>query len=74
MHRRKTKLMIVVEDKFQRSLEIIIPELVNDRGMVKAADEMGISKACLGYWMLKLGISIQRVAVPRDHTVDVVQK
>lgn len=37
--------------------------LVNDGGLTGAATELGISKATLGYWLLKLGIHIQRIAI-----------
>lgn len=71
---RKTKLMARVEDQFERSLEALIPELVNEHGLTDAAALMGISKAGLGYWMLKMGITIQRVAVPADVSIQVVKK
>ena len=35
------------------------------------ADELGVSKATLGYWLLKLGISVRRVALAPGETLEV---
>ena len=68
---RRTKLMRQVEDKFQRPLETLVPELVNQHGLSHAADELGVSPATLGYWMLKMGIRCRRVALTADETIEV---
>ena len=68
---RKTKLMRDVEAKFQRPVESLVPELVNEHGLTHAASELGVSTATLGYWMLKLGIRYRRVAVTADETIEV---
>ena len=60
--RRKTKKMIAVEEQFQQTLEKMLPEMVTEYGLTATADELGVSKATLGYWLLKLGINVQRVA------------
>ena len=62
---RRTKLMRQVEDKFQRPLETLVPELVNQHGLSHAADELGVSPATLGYWML-LGLSAWVLAYGMD--------
>ncbi len=68
---RRTKLMRQVEDKFQRPLETLVPELVNQHGLSHAAAEMGVSPATLSYWMLKMGIRYRRVALTADETIEV---
>jgi len=68
---RKTKLMRKVEAKFQRPLEKLLPDLVNQRGLSAAAAELGVSPATLGYWMLKLGIQYRRVALASGETIEV---
>ena len=68
---RKTKLMQRVEDEHQRSLEKLLPEMVNDIGLSATADTLGVSKATLGYWLLKLGISVRRVALAPGETLEV---
>jgi hypothetical protein len=68
---RKTKLMSQVEQKFGRSLERLLPELVNERGLTATAEELEVSKATLGYWLLKLGINVRRVALAPGETLEV---
>ncbi len=68
---RKTKLMTRVEDKYQRSLERLLPEMVNQNGLTATAQELGVSKATLGYWLLKLGINVRRVALAPGETLEV---
>ena len=68
---RKTKLMLRVEQDYQRSLERLLPEMVNEKGLSMTAQEMGVSKATLGYWLLKLGIDVQRVALAPGETLEV---
>ena len=68
---RKTKLMKRVEDQYQRSLERLLPELVNELGLSETATELNVSKATLGYWLLKLGINVRRVALAPGETLEV---
>jgi len=48
---RKTKLMQRVEKEFSRPLERLLPEKVNEVGLSATAEELGVSKATLGYWL-----------------------
>ena len=68
---RKTKLMKRVEDAYQRDLEKLLPEKVNELGLSDTAAELGVSKATLGYWLLKLGIEVRRVALAPGETLEV---
>ena len=68
---RKTKLMVKVEKQFQRPLDKLLPERVNEIGLSQTADELGVSKATLGYWLLKLGINVRRVALSPGETLEV---
>ena len=68
---RKTKLMQRVEDSYQRGLERLLPEMVNEKGLSVTAEELGVSKATLGYWLLKLGINVRRVALAPGETLEV---
>ena len=68
---RKTKLMQRVEKEFSRPLERLLPEKVNEIGLSATAEELGVSKATLGYWLLKLGISVRRVALAPGETLEV---
>ena len=60
---KKTSKMLGVEKKFKRELEKVIPELVNEFGLTGAAKHLGVGKATLSYWMLKLGIQFRKVAL-----------
>ncbi len=68
---RKTKLMQRVEKEHQRPLERLLPEMVNEYGVSTTAEELGVSKATLGYWLLKLGINVRRVALAPGETLEV---
>ena len=68
---RKTKKMSAVEERFHQPLERILPEMVTDQGLSATADELGVSKATLGYWLLKLGINVRRVALAPGETLEV---
>ncbi len=67
----KTKLMQRVENEHQRPLEKLLPEMVNEKGLSETAEELDVSKATLGYWLLKLGISVRRVALAPGETLEV---
>ena len=71
MVNRKTKKMIAVEERFQQPLEKMLPELVTEWGLSATAEQLGVSKATLGYWLLKLGISVRRVALAPGETLEV---
>ena len=71
MARRKTKKMIAVEEKFKQPLEEMLPPMVTENGLSATADELGVSKATLGYWLLKLGINVQRVALAPGEFIEV---
>ena len=68
---KKTKLMRSVEEKQGRPLENLVPDLVNQLGMSRAANQLGVSPATLGYWMLKMGIQYRRVALADGETIEV---
>jgi len=60
--------MARVELEHQRPLERLLPEMVNEIGLSGTAEELGVSKATLGYWLLKLGINVRRVALAPGET------
>ena len=63
--------MLVVEDRYHQTLEKILPEMVTERGLSATADELGVSKATLGYWLLKLGINVRRVALAPGESLEI---
>jgi|TARA_B100001971_G_C18092512_1_gene484277 hypothetical protein len=60
-----------VEKEHQRPLERLLPEMVNEIGLSSTAEALGVSKATLGYWLLKLGINVRRVALAPGETLEV---
>ncbi len=69
--RRKTKKMIAIEERFEEPLEKMLPPLVTENGLSATAEQIGVSKATLGYWLLKLGIDVQRIALAPGDTLEV---
>ncbi len=65
----KTKKMAIVEQKWNEPLETLLPKMVTARGLSATAEQLGVSKATLGYWLLKLGINVRRVALGPGDTL-----
>ena len=68
---RKSKKMIELENKFKQPLEDMLPQMVTEYGLTASADQLGVSKATLGYWLLKLGINVRRVALAPGDSIEV---
>ena len=68
---RKTKKMIAVEDRWRQPLEKMLPEMVTEQGLSRSAEQLGVRKATLGYWLLKLGINVRRGALAPGETLEV---
>jgi len=68
---RKTRKMKAVEDRFNQSLEKLLPEMVTEQGLSATAEYLDVSKATLGYWLLKLGINVRRVALAPGESLEV---
>lgn len=71
MTMKKTTKMLDAERKLRRPLEKALPEMVNEMGLTGAAKRLGVSKATLSYWLLKLGIQMRRVALAPGETIEV---
>ena len=68
---RKTRLMQSVEDRYRQPLERLLPEMINEHGLTATAQQLEVSKATLGYWLLKLGINVRRVALAPGESLEV---
>ena len=68
---RRTRLMRGVEERYNRPLERLLPEMINEMGLSQTAEELGVSKATVGYWLLKLGINVRRVALAPGESLEV---
>ena len=72
MQGKKSKLMRRIEETHRRQpLESLLCNGINATGMSGCAEELGVSKATLGYWCLKLGIEVRRVALRPGETIEV---
>ena len=71
MSNRKTRKMLAVEECFRQPLEKMLPEMVTEQGLTATADYLGVSKATLGYWLLKFRIDVRRVALAPGDTMQV---
>ena len=71
MTMRKTPKMVAAEKRLRRPLEKALPELINENGLTGTAKRLGVSKATLSYWLLKLGITLRRVALAPGETIEV---
>jgi hypothetical protein len=69
--RRMRERMQEVEQRFNRPLERLLPELINQKGLSATAEELGLKNATLNYWLLKLGISVRRVALAPGETLEI---
>ena len=67
----KTKKMVAVETRLEKPLEQALPGLVTEQGQTATAEQLGVSKATLGYWLLKLGIDVQTVALAPGETIEI---
>lgn len=68
---RKSAKMQTVERKYRRSLEDLLPEMVNEYGLSETAERLGLSKATLGYWLLKFQIRVERVALRPNEEIEI---
>ena len=68
---KKSKLMRRIEEIHRQPLESLLCNGINAMGMSGCAEELGVSKATLGYWCLKLGIEVRRIALRPGETIEV---
>lgn len=66
--------MLDAERKIGMELEKAIPEMVNAEGITRTAEDLGVSKATLGYWMLKFRMDYRRVVLLPGETLTITRK
>ena len=71
---RKSKLMKQIETRYDRSLEELLPEMYNEKGLPAMAADLGVSKGTVWYWLLKFGINVRRVALSPGDDLEVVRR
>lgn len=60
---KKTKLMRQAEQRLGEPIEQALPRMIGELGQTGTAHQLEVSKATVGYWILKLGIRTERIAV-----------
>jgi len=68
---KRSRLMMEIEERYSRSLERLLPELVNELGLTGAAAELKVSKSTVNYWLLKFGINVKRVVLSPGESLEV---
>ena len=69
---RFTRKMISGQSRLNQPLIDRIVALYNEGGHSYAAGKLGVSKATLGYWLLKLGIQTPRIALKPGQSYKIV--
>jgi predicted DNA-binding protein (UPF0251 family) len=70
---RKTRLMKRIEDRYRRPLEKLLPEMYNEMGLPQMAEEMGVSRSTVWYWLLRYGVNLRKVALASDETLEIIK-
>lgn len=68
---RKSKLMRQIEERYQKPLERLLPEMYNEKGLPGMSNEMGISKGTIWYWLLRFGVNVRRIALAPGESLEV---
>ena len=63
MATRKSRLMRRVEERYNRPLEELLPEMYTRIGLPGMAEDMEVNKGTLWYWLLKFGVNVRRVTL-----------
>jgi hypothetical protein len=71
---KKSAMMLKVETERQELLEDLLPPLVSEQGLSRSADALGVHKATLAYWLLKMGIQTATVALAPGEKLEITRK
>ena len=71
--RKRTRKMIEVEGRYQQPLVEMLPQMLTSQGLAKTALELGVSKATVGIWIVKLGIELRYVALRPGESITIIE-
>jgi len=54
MYGKKTTAMLAVERRFKAPVEKLVPDLISIYGITRTAEEIGVSRATVGQWFLRI--------------------
>lgn len=69
--KRKTGLMRRVEERYRMPLEQLLPRMYNQMGLPRMAEELGVSRSTVWYWLLRFGVNLRKVALAPDETLEI---
>lgn len=61
MLNRKTRTMKALEDRLGEPLEDYLVRRISEQGAAATAREVGVSKATMSVWCIRLGITVKRI-------------
>jgi predicted DNA-binding protein (UPF0251 family) len=62
-----------IEERYRRPLEKLLPEMYNEMGLPQMAEEMGVSRSTVWYWLLRYGVNLRKVALASDETLEIIK-
>lgn len=70
---RKSERIRQIEEKYHRPIEKLLKEMYNEekKTLPAMAEELGVSRSTVYYWMLKSGFELKRMALTSDETLEV---
>jgi len=63
-----------VEEKHGVPLEELLPPLLSENGLIETSRYLGVNKSTLTYWLLKMRISTERIALAPGEEIIVTKK
>ena len=66
---RVTPLMQKAEERLGGPLDVRLPDAINKHGVAGAAAMLDVSKTTINYWLLKLNIRTERIAISPRETI-----
>jgi len=71
---RRTRLIREVERRTGLPIKAAVRRTVQELGVAKGAQALGISKATLSYWLVALGLRVERVVLDVGEDVRIVRR
>jgi predicted DNA-binding protein (UPF0251 family) len=62
-----------IEERYRRPLEKLLPEMYNEMGLPQMAEEMGVSRSTVWYWLLRYGVNLRKVALASGETLEIIK-
>lgn len=73
MYGKKTRLMLVAEERVQESLETFLVRMYPHQELRELAERLGVPKATVYNWILKLGLHPEKRLLMANEYIEVKQ-